>query len=167
MPLLRTVSADTYLFPAGLDFGLGVNLLAITPGIKSCFLCNQVGMSGRAAVEFAKQLDAAHVYSVGDFLGLTHAECSIAELAPTSVFKLDRCLQQLPDLPENQHAPGTRGCCTWLVPLHALTPPVWCGSAVPITRSPARMFCNAPCHLRSLLDCHFGCPRPSCWCAGL
>ena len=44
-----------------------------------------------------------------------------------------------------------RGCCTWLVPLHSLTPPVWCGFAVPITRSPVRMFCNAPCHVQSLL----------------
>ena len=166
MPLLRTVSADTYLFPAGLDFGLGVNLLAITPGIKSCFLCNQVGMSGRAAVEFAKQLDVAHVYSVGDFLSLTHAECAIAKLAPTSVFKLDRCLPQFPDLPENQHAPGTV-VPTWLSGATALAHPTGDTVHHDITRPPARMFCDAPSLALSLLVCHFGCPRPLCWCTGL
>ena len=50
-----------------------------------------------------------------------------------------------------------RGCCAWLVPLHSLTPPVWCASAVPITRLPVRMFCDAPCHVQSLLVCHVGC----------
>ena len=28
----------------------------------------------------------------------------------------------------------SRGCCAWLAPLYLLTPPVWCGSTVHITR---------------------------------
>ena len=31
---------------------------------------------------------------------------------------------------------------------------LWRGSAVPITRPPVRMFCDAPCHVQSLLVCH-------------
>ena len=47
-----------------------------------------------------------------------------------------------------------RGCCAWLVPLHSLTPAGWCGLTVLTSCPPARMLCNAPCHLPSLLVCH-------------
>ena len=53
--------------------------------------------------------------------------------------------------------------CSWLVPLHSLTPPVWCGSTVHNTRLPAQMFCDAPCHVQSLLACS----RLSSWLHGL
>ena len=53
--------------------------------------------------------------------------------------------------------------CSWLVPLHSLTPPVWCGSTVHNTRLPAQMFCDAPCHVQSLLVCS----RLSSWLHGL
>ena len=130
--------------------------------MASCFLRTQAEMSAMAAAVFAKQLCATPVFTVNDFLCLTHAECEAQELPPAAVMRLDRCLQQFPHLPTNRHAAlGTRGCCAWLVPLHSPTPPVWCASAVPITRLPVRMFCDAPCHVQSLLVCHVGCP-PLC-----
>ena len=52
----------------------------------------------------------------------------------------------------------SRGCCAWLAPLYLLTPPVWCGSTAHNTRPHARMFCDTPCRLQSLLVCH--CFRP-------
>ena len=55
-----------------------------------------------------------------------------------------------------------RCCCKWLMPLHSLTPPVWCGSTAHNTRPHARMFCDAPCRLQSLLVCH--CFRLLCLC---
>ena len=65
----------------------------------------------------------------------------------------------------NQVRRCPRGCCTWLVPLHSLTPPVWCGSTVHITRPPARMFCDAPCRLQPLMVCHLAVlgPRAGAW----
>ena len=38
--------------------------------------------------------------------------------------------------------------------LHSLTPAVWCGFTVLVSRPPARMLCDTPCHLPSLLVCH-------------
>ena len=103
---------DTYLFPAGLDFGRDVDELASTPDIQSCFLRSHVRMSGRATVNFAKALEAAEIYSVGDFLHLTRDAPGV-ELKPASVLTLDRYLGQFSGLPENQHAPGTV-VPTWL-----------------------------------------------------
>ena len=51
-----TVSDDTRLFPPGLDFNLGVDALANTDGIQSCFLRKEVPLSLEAAAHFAKQL---------------------------------------------------------------------------------------------------------------
>ena len=38
--------------------------------------------------------------------------------------------------------------------LHSLTPAVWCGFTVLVSRPPARMLCDTPCHLPSLFVCH-------------
>ena len=160
-----TVSATTPLYPFDLAYDLTPGQLAQKAELASCFLCTQLNMSAEAAAIWAKQLCAVAVVTVNDFLRLTHAQCEAQKLSPASVMRLDECLQQFAGLPENRHAAlGTRGCCAWLVPLHSLTPSVWCASAVPITRLPVRMFCDAPCHVQSLFVCHVGCPRPSCWC---
>ena len=159
---------DTDLFPAGLDFGGDIDELASTPDIQSCFLRSHVRMSGRATVNFAKALEAAGIYSVGDFLHLTREACTApgVELKPTSVSTLDRYLEQFSRLPENQHAPGTV-VPTWLPGATALAHPTGDTVHHDITRPPARMFCDAPSLALSLLVCHFGCPRPLCWCTGL
>ena len=104
-----TVSADTYLFPDGLDMGLDDIELAATTGIKTCFLCTRVGMSPASAARFAKQLVAGWIFSVGDFLALTHEEC-MAQLPRAAVTRLDKFIKGCPDLPEHA-APGTRGGC--------------------------------------------------------
>ena len=67
-------------------------------------------MSSLAVTKFAKQLDTALVYTVGDFLQLTHETCSAlgAQLSLPCVDALDESLQRFPGLPENRHAaPGT------------------------------------------------------------
>ena len=106
-------------------------------------------MSVYAAAQFAKQLYAAAVFTVGDFLRLTHEGAQTLPYVPVN--SLDECLQRFPGLPENRHAArgtvvrGTvvRGTVvpTWLLRVVGATafahPPVWCGSAVPITRAPA------------------------------
>ena len=125
--LLCTVSDDTPLFPAPLASDLDLNQLAQEPAMVSCFLCTQADMSPMGAAIFAKQLCAAAVVTVNDFLCLTHAECEAQKLPPAAVMRLDRCLKQFPHLPTNRHAAlGTRGCCAWFVPLRSLAPPVVC-----------------------------------------
>ena len=104
-----TVTADTYLFPDGLDMGLDDIELAATTGIKTCFLCTRVGMSPASAARFAKQLEAGWIFSVGDFLALAHEEC-MAALPRADVTRLDKFIKGCPDLPEHA-APGTRGGC--------------------------------------------------------
>ena len=111
-----TVSTDTYLFPRGLDVGLDDIELAATAGIETCFLCVRVGMSPASAARFAKQLAAALIFTVGDFLGLTLEEC-MEQLPRAAVRKLDRCLKGCPGLPEHV-APGTR----WVRDVAALPP---------------------------------------------
>ena len=74
-------------------------------------------MSSLAVTKFAKQLDTALVYTVGDFLQLTHETCSAlgAQLSLPCVDALDESLQRFPGLPENRHAePGTV-VPTWLL----------------------------------------------------
>ena len=109
-----TVSDDTRLFPPGLDFNLGVDALANTHGIQSCFLRKEVPLSLEAAAHFAKQLYAAGVFTVGDFLGRVNHEMA-QKLPDASVASLDACLQRFPGLSENRHAaPGTV-VSTWLL----------------------------------------------------
>ena len=90
--------------------------------MTSCFLCTQVRMEPMQAAIFAKQLCEQTIFTVGDYLGITHATIN-AKLSLHCVSTLDEYLQQFAGLPENRHAAlGTRGCCAWLVPLHSLTP---------------------------------------------
>ena len=109
-----TVSVDTNLFPVGVTADLDARQLAETAGIKSCFLRNQAGMSVHAAAVFAKQLYAAGVFTVGDFLGRVNHEMP-QKLPDASVASLDACLQRFSGLSENRHAaPGTV-VSTWLL----------------------------------------------------
>ena len=70
-------------------------------------------MSVYAAAQFAKQLYAAAVFTVGDFLRLTHEGAQTLPYVPVN--SLDECLQRFPGLSENRHAaPGTV-VPTWLL----------------------------------------------------
>ena len=82
--------------------------LAATSGFKSCFLHTDFGMSEFSAVGFAKELEAEHIYTVGDFLKVDRdLKCS-----PRLVAQLDMHLAQYTHLPENKHAaPGTCAGC--------------------------------------------------------
>ena len=174
-----TVSVDTNLFPLGLDIGLGVDQLAETTGIKSCFLHNQAYMSVYAAAQFAKQLYAAAVFTVGDFLRLTHEGAQTLPYVPVN--SLDECLQRFPGLPENRHAARGTVVRGTVVPTcggaHVAAARGWCHCI----RSPTGMvwFCCAyhagacgysvmrrvTCNLAVGLP--FVCSRPSWWCTGL
>ena len=74
-------------------------------------------MSSLAVTKFAKQLDTALVYTVGDFLQLTHETCSAlgAQLSLPCVDALDESLQRFPGLPENRHAALGTAVPTWLL----------------------------------------------------
>ena len=71
--------------------------------MTSCFLCTQVGMKSMQAAAFAKQLYTQTTFTVGDYLGLTHAIVN-AKLSLPCVCTLDEYLQQFAGLPENRHA---------------------------------------------------------------
>ena len=109
-----TVSVDTNLFPVGVTADLDARQLAETAGIKSCFLRNQAGMSVHAAAVFAKQLYAAGVFTVGDFLlRLTHEGAQT--MPPACVSILVKCLQRFPGLPEIWRAARGTVVPTWLL----------------------------------------------------
>ena len=71
--------------------------------MTSCFLCTQVRMEPMQAAIFAKQLCEQTIFTVGDYLGITHATIN-AKLSLHCVSTLDEYLQQFAGLPENRHA---------------------------------------------------------------
>ena len=108
-----TVSATTYLFPPDLNPDLDNTELAAKPGIKSCFLCTKAGFGVHAAVRFSKELEAAMVHTVGDFVAHKFPD---ARLNVDATEKLARCLNLGVDTPVNLHAAsGTPGGCDMML----------------------------------------------------
>ena len=71
--------------------------------MTSCFLRIQVRMEPVQAAVFAKQLCEQTIFTVGDYLGITHATIN-AKLSLHCVSTLDEYLQKFAGLPENRHA---------------------------------------------------------------
>ena len=105
-----TVSADTCLFPPDLNPDLDNTQLAATAGIKSCFLRTKAGFSVHAAARFSKELKAAMVHTVGDFVAHTFPD---ARLNVHATEKLARCLNL--DAVNLHAASGTPGGCDMML----------------------------------------------------
>ena len=105
-----TVSADTCLFPPDLNPDLDNTQLAATAGIKSCFLRTKAGFSVHAAARFSKELQAAMVHTVGDFVAHTFPD---ARLNVHATEKLARCLNL--DAVNLHAASGTPGGCDMML----------------------------------------------------
>ena len=71
-------------------------------------------MEPMQAAAFAKQLYGEAVFTVGNFLRITHATIN-ATLSLTCVDTLDEYLQQFAGLPENRHAALGTAVPTWLL----------------------------------------------------
>jgi len=104
-------------------------------------------MTAPAAAGFAKQLHTALIYTVGDFTDATLTQLGPDRLSYSCTAALDEYLQQFPGLPENRHAALGTAVPTWLLRVVGATALAHLRCGVVLLWPPARMLCDALCHV--------------------